>query len=56
MKQATQGWKVDARKRIRRSALVIVICGYHTQSAQGVAPEINIARGESVPYYLLARS
>jgi hypothetical protein len=53
IKQETKGWKTDARKRIQRSDLVIVICGHQTHSAVGVAAEIKIAREENVPFYLL---
>lgn len=53
IKHETKGWKEEARKRIRRSDIVIVICGYYTHQAVGVAEEIKIAREENVPYYLL---
>ena len=53
IKQETEGWKEDARKRIRRCDVVIVICGHYTGSATGVAAEIAIAREKSVPYHLL---
>jgi hypothetical protein len=32
---------------------VIVICGYHTNQAVGVAAEVEIARETETPYYLL---
>jgi hypothetical protein len=53
IKNETKGWKEDARKRIRRSDVVVVICGLRTQSAVGVAAEIKIAREEGVPFWLL---
>ena len=53
IKQASADWKDKARARIRRSAVLIVICGYHTKSAVGVATEIQIAREEGVPFWLL---
>jgi hypothetical protein len=53
IKQETPGWKADARRRIQRSGLVIVICGLHTHEAAGVAAEVSIAKDEHVPYYLL---
>jgi len=53
IKSEARGWKVDARKRIRRSDLVIVLCGLHTHQAVGVTEEIEIAREENVPYHLL---
>ncbi len=46
-------WREEARRRIRRSAVVTVICGQHTRSAAGVAQEIKIAREEGVPFWLL---
>jgi hypothetical protein len=53
IKEETKGWKTDARRRIHRSDVVIVICGEHTDRAVGVTAEIEIAREEHVPYYLL---
>jgi hypothetical protein len=53
IKQETKSWKADARKRIRLSDVVIVICGHHTHQAVGVTAEINIAREEAVPFRLL---
>jgi hypothetical protein len=53
IKEESQGWKAEARKRIQRSDVVIVICGHHTHQAVGVTAEIKIARQEKVPYYLL---
>jgi hypothetical protein len=53
IKHETPGWKADARKRIRRSRVVIAICGQYTHTAVGVAAEIAIAREENVKYHLL---
>jgi hypothetical protein len=53
IKRATRGWKDDARKRIHRCAVVIVVCGLHTHTAVGVAKEIELARQEGVPFWLL---
>jgi hypothetical protein len=53
IKHETKGWKADARKRIQRSDVVIVICGHNTHRAVGVTAEIKIAREEEVPYRLL---
>jgi hypothetical protein len=53
IKQESRGWRSDARRRIRLSGIVIVICGLHTHQAVGVTAEIEIARDEGVPYYLL---
>ena len=48
-----ENWRKEVRSRIRRSDLVIVICGEHTHDAPGVAGEITIAREERKPYLLL---
>jgi len=53
IKIETKGWKADARKRIKRAQLVIVICGLQTHKAVGVAEEVKIARDENVRYFLL---
>jgi hypothetical protein len=53
MKVASSGWKEEARRRIRRVELVIVICGEYTHTATGVNEEIRIARSELKPYFLL---
>lgn len=47
-------WKEDARRRIKRCDLVIVMCGEHTDTATGVNAEIRIARDEDTDYFLLA--
>ena len=46
-------WKADARKRIKGSDVVAVICGEHTKNAPGVSIEIDIAQEEGIPYFLL---
>ena len=53
IKQESASWRTDARRRISRSSLVIVICGLHTHRATGVAAEVKIAREEKVRYLLL---
>jgi len=53
VKRAARGWKEDARGRIGRSDVVIVICGHNTNTAVGVEAEIKIAREEDVPFWLL---
>ncbi len=47
-------WKDDARRRIKRCDVVIVMCGEHTDTATGVNAEIRIAREEDTDYFLLA--
>lgn len=46
-------WKAKIRDRIKRSRQVIVICGRHTDQASGVSAEIEIARSERIPYFLI---
>lgn len=53
IKNASTGWKEDARRRIRSSDVMAVICGEHTDTATGVSVEVTIAREEGVPYFLL---
>jgi Thoeris protein ThsB, TIR-like domain len=53
IKEATKAWKIDARRRIRRSDVVIVICGRQTHHAVGVTAEIEIAKDEEKRYCLL---
>ncbi len=53
LQKETKRWKADAKKRIQRSKVVIVICGRHTSKAAGVVVEIQIAREVGVQYVLL---
>ena len=46
-------WKQKVRDRIRKTDLVIILCGEYTHTATGVAEELAIARQESKPYFLL---
>lgn len=50
----TGDWKAKIRSRIRRVEQVAVICGHYTHTAAGVAAEVEIARDEQKPYFLLA--
>lgn len=54
IKAASPTWRAEARRRIRASGLVIVLCGKHTDTAAGVAVELGIAQEEDVDYFLLA--
>ena len=54
IKLASRGWKADARRRIRRADILIIICGHHTHQAVGVSAELAIAKEEKKPYRLLA--
>ena len=53
IKEAIPNWRERARTRIKGCDVVIVICGEYTYNAMGVAAELNIAREESIPYFLL---
>jgi hypothetical protein len=54
VKDAMSGnWREKVRTRIRACDVVIVICGEYTYNATGVSAEVNIAREESKPYFLL---
>lgn len=54
LKDAISGdWKEKVRVRIKKTDLVIVICGEHTDTANGVAAELKIAQEENCPYFLL---
>ena len=46
-------WRDNARRRIQTSDVVVVLCGEHTNTAQGVSVELSIARKEGIPYFLL---
>lgn len=54
IKQSSPTWRDEARMRIRRSDLVIVICGKNTDTAIGVAAELSIAQEEGKNYFLLS--
>lgn len=54
IKTASPTWREEARRRIRASGLVIVLCGKHTHTATGVGVELTIAQEEDVSYFLLA--
>ncbi len=49
----TEKWKEKVRDHIRRADLTIVLCGEHTDQADGVAAEVTIIHEESKPYFLL---
>lgn len=46
-------WKEKVRGRIKRANCMIVLCGQYTNNAKGVDVELNIARSEGLPYFLL---
>jgi len=49
----TGDWKEKVRRRMDNVDLVIVVCGEHTNTANGVAAELAIAREAEKPYFLL---
>ena len=53
IKVASPGWRDEARRRIRASDVVAVICGEHTHTATGVSTEVAIAQEERISYFLL---
>src|SRR3989344_5205131 len=54
IKESGSDCKDEARTRIRRSDIVIVLCGKHTDTATGVSVELSIAQEEKKDYFLLA--
>jgi hypothetical protein len=54
IKEPSADWMDKARRRIRASGLVIVLCGKNMRTATGVAIELSIAQEEGIPYFLLA--
>lgn len=50
----TGDWEKKVRERIRRADQVAVLCGKHTDTAGGVAIELQIAQDLEKPYFLLA--
>ena len=54
IKEPSSDWKDKARERIKRVEQVIVLCGEYTETATGINAEIEIARDEEKPYFLLA--
>jgi hypothetical protein len=53
IKEASSDWEARARRRIRASDVVPIICGEHTHTATGVSIELEIAKEEGIPYFLL---
>lgn len=54
LKEPSSDWKARARRQIKASGLVIVLCGKHMSTATGAAVELKIAQEEGIPYFLLA--
>ena len=53
IKAASSTWREEARRRIRASGLVIVLCGRYAHLVTGVGAELSIAQQEHAPYFLL---
>ena len=51
--ELTGDWKEKVRARIKKVDQVVVICGEHTDTANGVAAEVKIAQEGNKPYFLL---
>lgn len=49
----TGDWKDKVRRRIANADIVIVLCGEKTNTATGVATELQIAKQLGKPYFLL---
>jgi hypothetical protein len=46
-------WKDKVRNRMDNIDIVVILCGQSTHTAKGVAHELEIAREEKKPYFLL---
>ena len=49
----TGNWTQKIEGRIKRTKVMIVICGERTHLASGVSEEIKIAQKLAIPYFLL---
>jgi hypothetical protein len=47
-------WKEKVRRRMMNIDVVVVLCGRSTHLARGMAAELEIAREERRPYFMLA--
>jgi hypothetical protein len=47
-------WRQKVRRRMDNIDVVIVLCGEHTHTANGVSEELAIAKDLNKPYFLLA--
>ncbi len=53
IKEESSTWKTEAAERIKKSDLVIVICGENTDCAKGVSIELELTQQLEKPYFLL---
>jgi hypothetical protein len=49
----TGDWKEKVKNRMKNCDQVVILCGNQTYSAKGVAIELEIARENRIPYFLL---
>lgn len=50
----TGDWKEKVKRRMDNIDVVIILCGTKTQTASGVAAELQIAKDKNKSYFLLA--
>jgi hypothetical protein len=50
----TGDWKEKVRRRMANIDVMIVLCGEHTHTANGVTAEVTIVQEKDIPYFLLA--
>ena len=53
IKQEETDWVDKARQKIRNADVVIILCGYYTDTARGVDTELGLAREVGTKYYFL---
>lgn len=53
IKQEETDWVNKARQKIRNADIVIILCGYYTDTARGVDTELRLAREVGTKYYFL---
>ena len=53
IKQEETDWVNKARQKIRNADVVIILCGYYTDTAGGVDTELRLAREVGTKYYFL---
>lgn len=49
----TGDWKDKVKRRMRNCDQVVVLCGQYTHLASGVSAELEIAKENNIPYFLL---
>lgn len=53
IKQEETDWVNKARQKIRNADVVIILCGFYTDTARGVDTELKLAREVGTKYYFL---